>query len=70
MRVKMLSTAAGPDGTFRAGETWALDPALANQFVTGGYAVAVDPDPVLVTTVAPPENAVTRQPGSKRKAVV
>lgn len=41
MRVRMLTTAAGPGGVYHAGETWDLADAEAMALVRGGYAAAL-----------------------------
>lgn len=70
MRVRMLTTAAGPQGVYRIGETWTVDPDTASQLIAGGYAVAVDsaaaPAAVETAVLAPPENADARPRGARR----
>lgn len=68
MHVKMLTTAAGPDGVFPAGQVADIDEKLAKAFVAGGYAEAVDkPKTPESAAIEPPEKAVL--PTAKRKAV-
>jgi len=68
MRVKMLTTAASPDGVFLAGQVVDVDEKLAKAFITGGYAEAVDkPKTPETAAIEPPEKAVL--PAAKRKAV-
>lgn len=68
MRVKMLTTAAGPDGVFLAGQVVDVKDELGKAFVAGGYAEAVDKlRPVESAAIEPPEKAVLQT--AKRKAV-
>ncbi len=71
MRVKMLATAAGPNGVFPAGQVVDVDEILAKAFIAGGYAESVDkatdkPGPESAA-IEPPEKAVL--PAPKRKKV-
>lgn len=47
MRVRMLTTAAGPDGVYRAGELWDAPAEEASALIAAGAAVAVEPLPAL-----------------------
>lgn len=55
MLVRMVTTMAGPGGTFQAGSVADLEQALALELIDLGYATAVD-DAIQV------EMAVTEQP--------
>jgi hypothetical protein len=70
MRVRMLTTAAGPDGVYRVGEIWTVDPITASQLIAGNFAVSVDtneaPAAVETAVLSPPENADARPRGAKR----
>ena len=69
MRVRMLTTAAGPDGVYMAGEVWEMPDRLALAMVAAGFAVSQDgargPE-VEMAVLAPPANADARPRGSKR----
>lgn len=67
MRVKMLTTAAGPEGVFPAGQVVDVDEKLAKAFIAGGYAEVVDKPIVESAVIEPPEKAVL--PAAKRKRV-
>lgn len=68
MRVKMLTTAAGPDGVFLAGQVVDVDDRLAKAFIAGGYAEYLEePKQVESTTLEAPEKAVMPTP-RRRKA--
>lgn len=43
MQVRMLTTMAGPRGTYHANELAVFEDDLARELVAGAYAVAVDP---------------------------
>lgn len=42
MKLKMITTMAGPDGCVNAGDVADIDPTLADALIAGGYAVALD----------------------------
>jgi len=42
MKVRMLTTAAGPDGVYTAGEVWDAPDAEASALIAAGAAVALD----------------------------
>lgn len=71
MRIKMRQLAAGPAGTWQAGDVVDVDRALGTALCAGGYADAVDvAPPVVEVAVAPaaPEAAVLpRRPGRQRR---
>ena len=71
MRVRMTKTAAGPDWVYMAGETWNLEPALAESLVAAASAVLLDaPAPVAPAveqaTVETPETAMLRPKRGRR----
>ena len=75
MKVRMVTTAAGPAGVFYAGETWEIDDTTARQFLAAGAAV-VDvsretlpggPAPVEDAAVAPPETKMLQRSKRGRK---
>jgi len=74
MKVKLITTYAGPKGTFFAGTTIDVSEKEANDLVGGGYAkrvVIVSPvptaeDAIETATVDVPEKAVTRGKGRRR----
>lgn len=43
MKIRMRTTAAGPDGVLTAGQVYSLEGAQAEALVEGGYAEAVEP---------------------------
>ncbi|MBC7193871.1 hypothetical protein [Marinobacter sp.] len=61
MRIKMLTTAASPDGVFLAGQVVDVTPKLAKAFVAGGYALAVES-----AAIEQPEKAVLAQAKPKK----
>lgn len=72
MRVRMVTTAAGPGGIYIAGETWELDTVTAQRFVAAGAAVALTVSretlPAVETaTVAAPETAMLARKPRGRK---
>jgi hypothetical protein len=62
MRVRMLTTMAGPEGAWPAGAVASLPDETAMSLVVAGYAVAVDP--VIVAPAPAPETASV-QPGAE-----
>ena len=70
MRVRMLTTAAGPEGTYRVGEIWTVDPITGSQLIAGNFAVAVDvdeaPAAAEIAVLSPADNADARPRGAKR----
>lgn len=78
MKVQLITTYAGPLGTWMAGTTVDLPDKEAKGLVAGGYATRVEapatPEPapdrnteVETATVAAPEKAVTRGKGKRNK---
>ena len=65
MRIQLLATMAGPDGTFRAGEVVAFDDDVAQNLIDGGYAQAVAAPGPETAMVAAPEKAV--RPATKTR---
>lgn len=62
-KVKMLNTAAGPEGTFTAGGTWTMDGKLADAFIAAGVAVLIEePKSVPEKKLSEPESASIKQP--------
>lgn len=66
MRVRMLTTAAGPDGTYHVGETWNVPQDDGVGLVVGGYATALDPV-VPVPTTMPPVETTLAPPAPERR---
>lgn len=67
MLVRLLATAAGPDGVLHDGEIRRLDSAAAARLIAGGYAVAV-PEAVGPALPPLPNGAETAsiQPGAEQ----
>ena len=68
MRVKLLTTMAGPDGCFGPGSTADLPEGQARALVAFGYAEPVDPMPPAPETATRPdrsEKAVAPRPRKK-----
>ena len=65
MRVRMITTLAGPQGAASAGQEVDLDAKTATALIEGGYARAVKA-PVETAALQPPEKAVTGRPKTKR----
>lgn len=51
IEIKMITSAAGPMGTFVSGKTYKVPAELANSFVGGGYATTM----MTILVVHPPE---------------
>jgi len=68
MRVKMLTTAANPDGVWPAGQVVDVPIGVGQALIDGGYAQVVDEAKVIESAaIEPPEKAVL--PTAKRKKV-
>ena len=61
MRIRMLTTMAGPDGSARPGQVLDMDKERAVALLEGGYAETVKTKPETATAKAP-EQTVTRGP--------
>ena len=61
MRIRMKTTAAGPDGTFVAGREYKVDGKLAAEWLEAGYAEPVKAE-AETATVEPDEAAVKPKP--------
>jgi hypothetical protein len=76
MRVKMRTTAAGPDGVLQAGQTVNLPAEKTKAFIDGGYAEEVVLSQVELATAEPKEKATApaqakrTRPKAKPKAEV
>lgn len=57
MRIRMLRTAAGPDGVFNAGKEYDVPARLGKQFIDGGAAEL--PGTVVETATAAPQDVET-----------
>jgi hypothetical protein len=70
-RAKMLTTAAGPMGTFLAGMEYDLPEGFANSLFAGGYAIPVKgkPAPVEAEALPEPEIEMAVQEPQAEKAV-
>lgn len=69
MRVRMLTTAAGPEGVYTAGEIWEMPDPLALTLMAANVAVLVDGarGPVVeMAVLAPTQNADARPRGRKQ----
>jgi len=61
MRVKLLSTMAGPKGCHLSGDVVELSSASAKEMIEGGFAVALDvPEVPVSPAVDEPEEAETK----------
>ena len=71
MRVRMLTTAAGPGGVFIAGQVRDVDAEYGDELVAGGFAAVMEAEPrpeaPETATAEPPENAMMPAP-ERRKA--
>ena len=68
MRIKMLTTAAGPDGVYLAGQVVNVNDKLAEAFIAGGYAERLETSKqVESATLETPKKAVMTEP-KRRKA--
>lgn len=69
MKIRMLKTAAGPDGVWMANNVYNLNYELAMRFIEAGAAVSLEPI-IETEAVAPQERAVLprgRPKGGKKK---
>lgn len=74
MRVRMLTTAAGPDGVWMAGATVELTEEQAHSLLGGGYAEAVpatpaptpEPEPAPQSTAEAPQSEPQPAPVKKK----
>lgn len=62
MKVKMITTAAGPGGTFLAGQEVDVAPELGAAWVAGGFAVSIDAEPVPAAQAEQSETATAEPP--------
>lgn len=74
MRIRMITTAAGPAGTFLAGQVADVDPKLGEAWVAGGFAVPegapaspAEDQEIETAAVEAPEAAVARGPRHPRR---
>lgn len=67
MRVCMLTTAAGPDGVYNAGETWQVADELGRQLIAGRYAVAAEVGGGETAIAPAPAEVAVMPPASKRR---
>ena len=58
MKVRMVKTAAGPDGVWMAGRIYDLPNALAKQFIEANAAISLEPAKIETEAVEPQERAV------------
>lgn len=58
MKVRMIKTAAGPDGIWMASRIYDLPDALAKQFIEANAAVSLEPVPIETEAVEAQERAV------------
>lgn len=68
--IKMLTTAAGPGGTYQQGQTVTVKKELAAAFVQGGFAEYEGGPPIIepeIATIEPRERAVMPQGKAKKK---
>lgn len=73
VKVRMLTTSAGPDGSAQPGQIVLVSPVAADVLIAAGYAEAVAPEktepkpaPEAAALEAPPEKAT--QPAPKKRA--
>lgn len=71
MKVRMLTTAASPEGVWAAGQVVDLPEKMAKQLMAGGFAVAVAAEEkqkqaVETAALEQPEKAVKPKPGKKK----
>ncbi len=58
MKVRMIKTAAGPDGIWMASRIYDLPDALARQFIEANAAISFGPAKIETEAVEPQERAV------------
>lgn len=56
MRIRMLTTSAGPDGTVNAGQIVEVDDAAGQTMINGGFAEAAAAIPAVAVADAEPED--------------
>lgn len=62
MKVRMITTAAGPDGVYPADSVQDLGGPFARALVDGGYALPLEPMPTESETLEPPRDATLEPP--------
>jgi len=70
MRIRMIKTAAGPDGVWITGRVYAISDALAKQYIEVGAAISLEPIAIETESIEPQERAVLprgRPKGGKKK---
>lgn len=58
MRIRMIKTAAGPDGVWIAGRVYTISDALAKQYIEAGAAISLEPVTIETEAMEPQERAV------------
>lgn len=66
MKVRMIKTAAGPDGVWMTGGIYDLPDALAKQFIGANAAISLEPVPIETEAVEAQEKAVLPRGRAKR----
>ncbi len=66
MKVRLISTMAGPAGAFQAGQVVEFSDKQARELIAGGYAVAYEP--VEAAAEQQPETATRPAPKPRRRA--
>jgi hypothetical protein len=64
MRIRMITTAAGPEGVYQAGQVVVVSNEMGQAFVEGGYAEPVKAR-AETAAISPPESAV--KPAAKKR---
>lgn len=68
MKVRMITTAAGPDGVYPADSVQDLGGPFARALVDGGYALPLEPMPMESEMLEPPETE-TAEPAAETAAL-
>lgn len=66
--IRMNTTAAGPAGTFLAGQVVSVDVATADALIARGYANPVGDGPALATAAPPPRASKSNKSKAKTPA--
>lgn len=66
MRIRMIKTAAGPDGIWMTGKIYDLPDALAKQYIGAGAAISLEPVAIETEAVEPQEKAILPRGRAKK----
>ena len=67
MRIRMIKTAAGPDGVWIAGKVYDLPNAIAKQYIIADAAISLEPVAIETEAIEPQERAVLPRGRAKER---